>query len=198
MARKSQDLDKKLILIGQSLIQEIGVSNLSMREVAKVADVNLGMLSYYFKGKDDFILSCLNELYAPFVKELEEIEIESFSEENFELFLSKLAYFSRDNRQLIIILIKESISQDENVKKFIKDNFSKHFDLIKNALRSFLKIKSTEKEREQLAFQYLIALIGFPSLLSGFIEIVKSKQKSETDEQLNQRVKKALRILKEI
>lgn len=189
MGRKSQDLDKKLILIGQTLIQEVGVSKVSMREVARLAEVNLGMLSYHFKGKDDFILKCLDHLYAPFVAELEEINLDEMKEHDFELFLFKLGQFSRNNRKLILLLIKDMLSQDEVVKTFITQNFTRHFQLTMKALRSYLKVPHEDHKKIENPMKLIIALVGGPSLINGFQECVFDKETSETDEQLKERIK---------
>lgn len=195
MARKSQDLDKKLILIGQSLIQEVGVSQLSMREVAKIAEVNLGMLSYHFNGKEDFVLKCLNALYTPFLEDLKSIDISSEKTDSFLEFLMKLAFFSRDNRKLILIIIKDIISQDRTTISFIIEHFSEHFRIIQKSLNHFLGLQDSDREKQKLAFQLFVSLIGFPSLLNGVVEICQSSTERETDEQLAKRVNKAKQIL---
>lgn len=198
MGRKSQDLDKKLILIGQTLIQEVGVSNVSMREVARIANVNLGMLSYHFQGKEDFILKCLNHLYTPFVSELEEINLDELKDHDFELFLFKLGQFSRNNRKLILLLIKDMLSQDAVVKEFITQNFAKHFELTLKALRAYLKAPHDNHLKIETALKLIVALVGGPSLISGFQEIVFEKETAETDEQLKERIKFVCSVMKSL
>lgn len=196
MGRKSQDLDKKLILIGQSLIQEVGVSKVSLREVARLADVNLGMLSYHFKGKDDFIIRCLENLYAPFITELESINLEEVKEHDFELLLFKLGKFSRDNRKIILLLLKDMLSSDEIVKDFVSKRFTQHFRLTMKALRSYIDVQDENNLKVDTALKMIIALVGGPSLIAGFQEVVFEKKSSESDEQLRSRIKYVCTVLK--
>lgn len=199
MGRTSKDLDKKLILIGQAMIQDAGVTGLSLREVARKANVNLGMLNYYFDGKDDFVLKCLADLYNPFLEELKQVKIAGDSEKNFEDFLFKLAVFSRDNRKLIIILLKDMISQDEVVAGFISKNFSDHFQLIQASVIHFLKMEKAEQAKKELAFRYVLSLIGLHNLIVGFKEMIQGKSATnDSDEELLQRVKLTIATLKQL
>lgn len=199
MGRTSKDLDKKLILIGQAMIQDAGVAGLSLREVARKADVNLGMLNYYFNGKDDFVLKCLADLYNPFLEELKEVKIAGESDKNFEDFLFKLAVFSRDNRKLIIILLKDMISHDEVVTGFISKNFSTHFQLIQTSIIHFLKIEKADQLKKEMAFRYVLSLIGLHNLIVGFKEIIQGKTYADdSDEMLLQRVKLTVTLLKQL
>jgi AcrR family transcriptional regulator len=198
MGRKSQDLDKKLILIGQSLIQEVGVSRVSLREVARLADVNLGMLSYHFKGKEDFIIKCLDNLYAPFIAELETINLDEVKDHDFEQLLFKLGKFSRDNRKIILLLLKDMLSNDEVVKDFISKNFTQHFRLTMKALRSYLDVQDDNHLKIDTALKMIVALVGGPSLMAGFQEIVFEKNHTESDEQLKARIQFVCSTLKKL
>ena len=57
MARKSNNLDKKMIEAGIKLLKRHGAANLSVRDVANEAGANLGMFAYHFGTKEKFILS---------------------------------------------------------------------------------------------------------------------------------------------
>lgn len=199
MGRTSKDLDKKLILIGQAMIQDRGVAGLSMREVARKAEVNLGMLNYYFDGKEDFVFKCLADLYHPFLEELKEIKITDESEKSFEDFLFKLAVFSRDNRKLIIILLKDMISQDVVTADFISKNFSTHFHLIQTSIIHFLKLEKSDIQKKEMAFRYVLSLIGLHNLIVGFKEIVMGSSSNEdSDTELLRRVKLTVSLLKQL
>lgn len=195
MSRASRDLDKKLMLVGQALIQEVGVSKLSLREVARLADVNLGMINYYFEGKDDFVLKVLLEVYRPFIEELERISEQINEKQGFENFLFELAKFSRDNRKLILLLIKDIISDDPIVKKFIFTHFIAHFKLLKKTL----EVKIGTGTNVDAVLRFVIASIGMPNLILGFqemmdsspkkIESSESSESSESNEELRKRVR---------
>lgn len=192
MARTSRDLDKKLLIVGQTLIQEVGVSSLSMREVARIAGVNLGMLNYYFNGKEDFVLKVLNEIYAPFILELEKLVDEK--DINIEGFLYKLAEFSSQNRKLVLLVIKDLLSNDMMVMRFVTEHFSMHVKLVAKIIES----KIIEKDKAEYVARLVISIIGMPNLMLAFKENIFQKDfiNPETEYDLKIRVNLALDLMK--
>ncbi|NOT78872.1 MAG: TetR/AcrR family transcriptional regulator [Bacteriovoracaceae bacterium] len=191
MARTSRDLDKKLILVGQALIQEVGVSGFSLREVARLADVNLGMINYYFDGKEDFILKILSSIYMPFLEDLENLSSEgSTPTEKLEDLLLKMAFFSRDNRQLILLIIRDLVSGDQVVLNFVTAHFSKHFKILHENLDEYLLSSNKEKKLKPQMMRFIIASIGLPSVILSFQEKLNSEMMSQEQEESNEEVKK--------
>lgn len=72
MPRKSNNLDKKMLRVGATMLRQNGAAALSIREVAKKEGVNLGMFNYYFKDKNEFIRTILEDTYSPFITDLRE------------------------------------------------------------------------------------------------------------------------------
>ena len=60
MARHSSHLDEKMLQVGLKLIEKKGSKALTVREICRAANVNLGLFVYYFKNKDTY-LKCLFE-----------------------------------------------------------------------------------------------------------------------------------------
>lgn len=173
MARTSRDLDKKLLLVGEALIQEVGVSGLSMREVAKIAEVNLGMISYYFKGKDDFVFKILSNLYSPFILELESMKsLEHINEEErFKSLLEKMSKFSFHHRRLIMVLMKDLLSGDPTFKQFMAMHFSKHFTLISEEIIMFLKWKKISPTHWLKLQRTILSSIGLSNVMLAYQEM---------------------------
>lgn len=173
MARTSRDLDKKLLLVGEALIQEVGVSGLSMREVAKIAEVNLGMISYYFKGKDDFVFKILSNLYSPFILELESMKSleHKNEEERFKSLLEKMSKFSFHHRRLIMVLMKDLLSGDPTFKHFMVTHFSKHFTLISEEIIMYLKWKKISPIHWSKLQRTILSSIGLSNVMLAYQEI---------------------------
>lgn len=192
MARTSRDLDKKLLIVGQTLIQEVGVSSLSMREVAKLAGVNLGMLNYYFDGKEDFVFKVLNEIYSPFISDLHAlVENEDL---DLEHFFYRLSQFSNKNRKLVVLIVKDLISNDLMVKKFVMEHFSKHILMISKLIEK--KIKDPSKV--EYVTRVIISIVGMPNLMLGIKENINQNeiQNNEAEEDIKFRVKLAMEVIK--
>lgn len=184
MARTSRDLDKKLLLVGEALIQEVGVSGLSMREVAKIAEVNLGMLSYYFKGKDEFVLKILSNLYSPFILELESMKSSQYENEEgrFKALLEKMSKFSYRHRRLIMVLMKDLLSGDPIFKNFMETHFSKHFALITEEIIIYLKYKKINPKHWPRLQRSILSSIGLSNVMLAYQEMHFNQRSNESDE----------------
>jgi AcrR family transcriptional regulator len=196
MARTSRDLDKKLLLVGEALIQEVGVSGLSMREVAKIAEVNLGMLSYYFKGKDEFVLKILSSLYSPFIHELESMKsLEHINEEErFKSLLNKMSQFSFTHRRLIMVLMKDLLSGDPTFKNFMETHFSKHFTLISDEIFTYLKWKKINPTHWPRLQRTILSSIGLSNVMLAYQEM-HFNQRSNESEQFDLQIQGVLALI---
>ncbi len=192
MSRKSRDLDKKLIDVGVRLVKKIGVSKISFREVARLSNVNLGMLNYHFKNKDEFLSLVLEQIYGPFVFDLEKIASE---EKGLEDFLFKLAVFSRNNRKLILMILKEVADKDSMIGKFAKKNMQRHIQLLSNEINNYLVKNKITKISNPQALRLVVGIIGMPNIILGVMESLKINESEDSDEDLLLRVRAAVAAL---
>lgn len=190
MARKSKGLDQKLIKTGLQLIKKRGASDVPLREVAQKANVNLGMFNYFFKNKEDFITKVLNELYEPFISDLKMPEINNQIPE-LQLVLFKMAKFSQKNRNLILIILKDILANDNSTIKYSKKNFTQHFLILRSSLENFLIKRQIKNYDLNYLLRFTVASLGLPNLL---LEIQTTIFKvndhlEESDDQIKTRVK---------
>ncbi|MCC6278540.1 MAG: TetR/AcrR family transcriptional regulator [Oligoflexia bacterium] len=190
MARKSSDLDKKMVAAGIELIQEGGIARLSTREIADRAGANLGMFNYHFGTKEKFILKILNDFYQKFLDDLMGLNGE---DPELEAVLHQIAAFSRDNRKLLTPILSDVLVGDKVVIRFLKKNFSKHFLVLELALQKHLKLKNLLASNPHHAIRFLIGAVGVPNILLEISEKgSRYKYSPESDEELVSRVKAAI------
>jgi len=190
MARKSNDLDKKMVAAGIELIQEGGIARLSTREIADRAGANLGMFNYHFGTKEKFILKILNDFYQKFLDDLMGLP---GKDPELETVLLQIAAFSRDNRRLLTPILSDVLAGDKVVTRFLKKNFSKHFLVLQLALKRHLKQKNLSILNPHHAIRFLIGAVGVPNILLEISEKgSRSKSSPESDEELMSRVKAAI------
>ena len=68
--RKNRKREGKRQQIASSAIEaltQLGYANTSMRDIAAVSDMSLGMLTYYFGDKSDLIIYCVTTYKSDFV-----------------------------------------------------------------------------------------------------------------------------------
>ena len=93
MSRPSRRQDQLLIESAKALLPETGVSAMSLKEIASRCGVNLGMFSYHFGNKDQFIKQVLESVYDDLFLEVEEISKKTGGRlQKFALLLSRLLF----------------------------------------------------------------------------------------------------------
>jgi AcrR family transcriptional regulator len=73
MARPRSDIQERIVAAARGRFLAHGVDGASLREIARDADTNIGMVVYYFPTKDDLFLAVVEEVYSGVVRDLGEI-----------------------------------------------------------------------------------------------------------------------------
>lgn len=169
MARKSTNTDKKLLIAGRKLLIKKGASKLSIREVCSLAKVNLGMFSYHFDDKNQFIEIILNEIYNEFIVNLESAEnkndLEALEEQ-----LLVICFFARDNRHLILVLLNDILNAEKAVQRFSRLKMKKHFIILAKTIRKCQKNGSIVNEPLPLILTHIAGSIGLSNLIPEVIQ----------------------------
>ncbi len=187
MARKSSQLDQKLIHVGEALLRKQGAARLSVREVAAKAGVNLGMFIYHFGNKNEFIRQILQRIYAAFLEDLERMA----AAEGLEAVLFRMAVFSRDNSQVVLALLGDVLSGERTVLEFLKKNFTGHFAVLRGAIVRHCQQKNLPLRDQDHAFRYLVGAVGIPNLLLAAAP-PPVRSNPDSDDSLRKRVKAAI------
>lgn len=205
MSRPATNTDLKLIKVAREMLPICGVSGLSLRDIAKKADVNLGMFHYHFKNKNDFVKRVLADIYEEFFKEFSmESDRAASTEENLRGMLVLFAKFTRDNRQLISSLFADILNQDKMVIGFVRENFGRHIEIVIKTIKKGQREGVFEDIPMAQAIGFLMASVNLPNVIAGHFEkLAGGKIQSEfsmdktvlSDKALEQRVHMALRGL---
>ena len=70
MARPRSDIRPRIVDSARARFLSLGVDGASLREIARDAGTNIGMVAYYFPTKDDLFLAVVEEVYASEVADL--------------------------------------------------------------------------------------------------------------------------------
>ncbi len=91
-----------------SLFAQKGFASVGVREIAKEADVNIAMISYYFEGKVGILKSVLEEFFDRYSQMLQDAVDEGKStEEGIRSLISHMTDFVRENTELAIVAYNE-------------------------------------------------------------------------------------------
>jgi len=174
MARPSRNTNQLLIQAARELIPETGCSGLSFRQVAKKAGVNLGMFHYHFKGREDFVRQVLSQIYEDFFSAFSlEIEGEEEAIARLRGMLLMVGKFSRDNRGLIVSLLRDLLNGDEEVSRFLKQNLGRHMRVLYKTIAQAKKEGALKDLPVPMILFHLVGSIGVPHLMADVLARAK-------------------------
>jgi len=142
MPRPASGTDKKLLKVGKELARKNGISALSARKVCNAAGVNLGMFHYYFKNKKNFEQLVLKDLYAELMNKLHlKISEKEDPEQKLKSVIFIISLFARENRCLLVSLLKDILFGNKDTASFMKKHFTRHIRLLISLINECKKTK---------------------------------------------------------
>ncbi|MDE1178774.1 MAG: TetR/AcrR family transcriptional regulator [Edaphobacter sp.] len=122
MSRPSRNQDQLLIETAKRLYPEVGASGMSLKRIADEAGVNLGMFSYYFGSKSNFIRKVLEALAEESrVDNAIPLPASAPSIERLRCFLLTMSHSYRDHRRLALAMYRDFLNQDPDVTEHLLD-----------------------------------------------------------------------------
>lgn len=173
MVKPTSNTRERLLKTGKELVLKNGVSGLSLRDVAKKTKINLGMFSYCFKNKEDFVNIILDELHDEFLKDFvltsqNKMEpIEALKE-----MLFSVGVFVRDNRKFMSAMAKDVAVADKIVMKFFKAKFNKHLFIFIKTLKECKDQKLIKDLPIHSLVVMLMTSVSFPIMLLDMFPLV--------------------------
>ena len=105
MGKEAKDPKQRILEKATSLFAQKGYAAVGVREIAKSADVNISMISYYFDGKAGVLKTILEEYFERYFHVINVVDGESLSaEESVRALVHNLVSFARENMELIIVI----------------------------------------------------------------------------------------------
>ena len=174
MVRPSGNTDKKLVQAAIDLFPETGFTNLKIREVAKKANVNLGMFHYHFKSKEEFIRQIMQDIYERF---FETFQFETSSAADPEMRLRNatraMAKFVRGNRKMIIPLVNDMLLGNKEVQQFLIKNMQRHMKILLKIIKDCQREGIIEKTSLAIVLPFLLGGQIAPSIVANLLEKTK-------------------------
>lgn len=177
MPRPSRSTDALLIDAGRKLLPETGISGLTLRRVAAEAKVNLGMFHYHFGSKREFSRRVLEEIYGDFFKGFAaETGAPASARERLRRALIALARFARDNRKIILAIVRDVMEGDPEATEFAKANIPRHMEIIAGLIRECRRRGEVREMPVPLAMSFLLGAAAMPNVAMGVIERSSAKR----------------------
>lgn len=151
---------RKILNITKRLMRQEGIGNLTIRKIAKEANVNVASINYYFGSKDDLFFQCISDVVTQLGKALMIFDNSQLTvTERVKGYLSELAKILIENPEVPDSFLR-TLATDKNLPAGLRD-FISHFYL---RFRNFL-VENTAVEDEETAttlLEQMISAIWFP------------------------------------
>ncbi|HNX55657.1 MAG TPA: TetR/AcrR family transcriptional regulator [Prolixibacteraceae bacterium] len=176
--KQDRDTEKDIIRAAQKIFQEKGFKETTMRDVAAEANVNMAMLHYYFRSKENLFFLVLDEAFRLLVEKIVTIltndSLDIF--EKIRAIVKEYITFFSEKPYLPQFIMGEMIRNPEWIRKRMVQNMS--FLIV---FRTFSE--QVEKEYEKGTIQHISALSLLLNIMSlcVFPAIVKPIVQDNSD-----------------
>jgi AcrR family transcriptional regulator len=120
MARPRSDIRARLVAAARGRFLENGVDGASLREIARDAKTNIGMVVYYFPTKDDLFLAVVEEVYAGFLADLQKSLTEPpTTREKMRGALLRLGTCSEHELEVIRLMLREALLSSSRFQRLV-------------------------------------------------------------------------------
>jgi len=205
MPRPSRNLDRALLAAGRELFPDRGCAGMSVREVAEMAGVNLGMFHYHFKSREAFLRALMQQSYEGMFATLSlEMSRPLDTATMLRHALRSIARFVRDNRRFLARVLADALSGEDCARDFLRDNLPRHLNL----LRALILQGQEEGLIAAVALTHAMGvcagslampiLAGGAMIDSGLLEPATAKMLQATlltNEAIDERIELALRAI---
>jgi AcrR family transcriptional regulator len=121
-----------------SLFSQKGFAAVGVREIAKEADVNIAMISYYFEGKIGILKAVLEEYFEQYFLMLDEAVDEGKStEESIRVLISHMVDFIREKTELALVVYNELPLDLPELAEFKAEKITQMIGIMSGLIKKF-------------------------------------------------------------
>jgi AcrR family transcriptional regulator len=136
MARPPSDIAPRIIHAARERFLFEGVDGASLRNIAKDAGTNIGMVYYYFKTKDDLFLAVIEEVYGKLLADMRAIMAEPTPpEESIARLYQRVAAMSDDESKTVRLILREALVSSARLGRLATRFLEGHIPLILDLLQ---------------------------------------------------------------
>ncbi|GAB4046512.1 TetR/AcrR family transcriptional regulator [Spirosoma litoris] len=132
MEQQGQDTEQKIKTAARKVFLEQGYEGAKIRQIAREAGVNLAMVNYYFRSKDQLFRSIYQDIFREFMGRMAILlNEETPLEVKIWKIVDRYTDFIMENQQLPLLILAEQrkegpkFMKELNVKSFINDSYLK-------------------------------------------------------------------------
>lgn len=132
---------EKLFKVGTELFARKGLAGVSIREIAKAAEVNSSLISYHFEGKEGLYKLILEEQFRPIeqlAQNMSNLQMCS-QKQRLKFYAESVAHIHRQRPFLLRFLTSELVNPTSYFESVVEKHITSIFRFINNALAEGIK-----------------------------------------------------------
>jgi AcrR family transcriptional regulator len=135
MARPRSDIQPRIVEAARARFLAEGVDGASLREIAREAGTNIGMVVYYFPNKDDLFLAVVEEVYARILADLElALSLEDTTRERLRRAVLRIGTLSEHELEVLRLVAREALLSSARFKRIVARFMRGHLPLFFEAI----------------------------------------------------------------
>ena len=167
MARPRSDIAPRLVHAARRRFLEDGVDGASLRQIAREAKTNLGMVYYYFPTKDDLFLAVVEEVYAGIVADLAEaMKPELPFDERVVALYARIGALSEDEFTVLRLVLREAMVSSARLGRVLARFRTGHIGLVIETLAAGYGAGRVRQELQPNAVLPCLAGLAFGLILA--------------------------------
>lgn len=168
--RASRNLDRALLAAGRALLPARGCAGLSVREVAQVAGVNLGMFHYHFRSREAFLRALLQSMYEDMFSQFAfQDSADGTAKENLRDALRFLGRFVRANRPMLARVMADALCGDAVALDFLRQNMPRHIGVLLALVNAAQEEGDLQPVPASQAVAFCAGSVVMPILFAGAV-----------------------------
>jgi len=175
MARPASDIGPRIVHAARERFLHEGVDGASLRNIAKDAGTNIGMVYYYFKTKDELFLAVVEETYSKVLADITHtLGQDASPEQRIAQLYQRVAALSEDEFKVIRLILREALVSSTRLSGVLRRFQSGHIPIVLELVQEGAREGTL---RDDL---HPVALVA-PMFLLGLLPQVLRRQLAQTD-----------------
>ena len=157
MANNRKNPKERIYKTAVTLFSRYGYAAVGVRDIAKKADINISMVSYYYGGKISILREIIERFFDGYINRITSVEIKSQpTEEIIQAIIKKIVAYIRANKKEAIIVFAELPHDVPEITEMKRNKIRRLVNLMR-AVPERMGVKPGDNE--------LMAIVG-PILIS--------------------------------
>jgi AcrR family transcriptional regulator len=131
MARPASDISSRILHAARERFLLEGVDGASLRNIAKDAGTNIGMVYYYFKTKDELFEAVVAEVYTHILDDIKAtLSADTTPEQRLSQLYARVAALSDEEFQVVRLLLREALISSARLSRIARLFLEGHIPLV--------------------------------------------------------------------